>query len=130
MINPVTSHVLARTAAHLEGAYGLACHAAGQELMSPWANTAMSIHLASAALSVHLQACVPAAEHRDCLTALQAAQACLAALPADQELSLLVVALIRCRIATALADAHARQAHRCRHPAPHRSSQRHPHHRR
>jgi hypothetical protein len=119
VIRPATSRVLTGTVAHLESAHRLACAAAGSELMSPWANTAMSIHLASAALSVHLQACVPAAEHRDCLTALLAARACLTALPADHGLPLLDVALVRNRLASALADAASRPAHRCRHHAPH-----------
>ena len=90
----------------------------------------MSIHLASAALSVHLGACVAAAEHRDCLTALRAAQASLAALPADHGLPLTDMALVRSSLANALADAHSRPAHRCRHRAPRRRSHRRPHHHR
>ena len=127
MTSATTSRILAMTMAHLECAYTLACAAADSELLSPWANTAMSIHLASAALSVHLRACVPAAEHRDCLTALRAAQACLAALPADHGLPPANVAFIRSRIASALADAQARPAHRCRHHDPRRRAQRRPH---
>ena len=118
MTAAATSRVLATTMAHLESAYTLACAAAGSELPSPWANSAMSIHLASAALSVHVGACVPAAERRDCLTALRAAQACLAALPGEHGLPLVEVALVRGWIASALADAESRQAHRYRHHAP------------
>ena len=99
---PATSRVLSRTAAHLEGAYRLACASVGSDLMSPWASTAMSIHLASAAVSVHLRACVPAADHRDCRSALRGAQACLAALPADHGVPLLDIALIHSRILSAV----------------------------
>ena len=127
MISSATSRVLAGTIALLENAYGLACAAAGSDLMSPWANTAMSIHLASAGLSVHLRACVPAAEHRDCLTALQAAQVELTAVPAVHGLPLLDLAMVHGSLAHAVADARALQAHQCRNRGPLRPAQRRHH---
>lgn len=114
MISTATSRVLSRTVAHLESACALACTAAGSDLLSPWANTAMSIHLATAGPSVHLRACVPSAGHRDCLTALRAAQAELTRLPADHGLPLVAFAMVRSSLARALADVQGLQAHRCR----------------
>ena len=114
MISTATSRVLACTVAHLESAYTLACRAAGSDLLSPWANTAMSIHLASAGLGVHLRAGVLTAGHRDCLTALRAAQAELTRLPADHGLPLLDLAMLRRSLAHALADAERLQAWSCR----------------
>lgn len=100
---------LDRTAAHLEGAYALACASAGSDVLSPWANTAMSIHLAAASLSRYLPEPVPAADHADCLTALRAAQTELMLLQPDHHLPQPDLALIRTRLATALAEAQSLQ---------------------
>ncbi len=127
MISSTRSRVLAGTIAHLENAQALACVAASSDLMSPWANTAMSIHLASAGLSVHLRTSVPAAGHRDCLTALRTAQTELTALPADHGLPQVDLAMVRSSLARAVADAQALQAHRCRRRGSLRRPQR-PHH--
>lgn len=107
--SPISRHVLARTAAHLEAAYALACTAAGSDLLSPWANTAMNIHLAAAGLSMHLPTPVPAAGHPDCLTALRAAQTELTRLQPDHQLLQADLALIRTRLATALTEAQSLQ---------------------
>lgn len=83
MTSSSTDDVLARTITHLENAHALACLAAGSELLSPWANIAMSIYLASARVSVHMPGFPLAVDHADCVTPLQAAQAELTRLPAD-----------------------------------------------
>ena len=103
--DPEVAGVLSRTAEHLEGAYRLACAAAGSDLLSPWANTAMSIHLAAAGLSRHLSEPAGSAHHPDCLTALRAADTELPHLPPGQHVPLLDLALIRNRLATALSEA-------------------------
>ena len=103
--NPSSTHVLARTAAHLEAAYAHACAAAGRDLLSPWASTAMSIHLAAAGLSRHLPEPAPAASQPDCLNALTAAQAEIMLLGSDHQVPVADLTLIRTRLATALSQA-------------------------
>ena len=110
MISTSTSRVLAGTIAHLENAYALACVAAGPDLLSPWANTAMRIHLASAGPSVHPRPASRRWGYRDCLKALRAAQAELTALPADHGLPLLDLAMVRSSLARAVADTQRLQA--------------------
>lgn len=100
---------LSRTAEHLEGAYRLACAAASSDLLSPWANTAMSIHLAAAGLSRHLSGPAGAADHPDCLTALHAAETQLAQLPPGHYVSPPELGLIRTRLATALSEVRSLQ---------------------
>ena len=100
-----STNVLARTAAHLEAAYGHACAAAGRDLLSPWASTAMSIHLAAAGLSRHLHEPAPAVSHADCLSALTAAQAEIMLRGADHQVPAVDLTLIRTRLATALSQA-------------------------
>ncbi len=104
--NPgANADVLSRAASHLQGAYQLAFNTAGSDLMSPWANTAMSIHLASAGIAMHLEhEPVPSTEHTNCLAALRAAQAEMIQLPQGR-LPLDDLTLIRTRLATALAEA-------------------------
>ena len=101
--------VLARTAEHLEGAYRLACAAAAGDLLSPWCNTAMSIHLAAAGLSSHLPGPAGAADHSDCLTALHAADTQLTQLPPGHHVPPPDLALIRIKLATALSEAQSLQ---------------------
>lgn len=103
--------VLLRAAEHLEGAYRLACAAARIDLLSPWANTAMSIHLAAAGLSRHLPGPAGAADHPDCLTALHAADTQLTQLPPDHHVPPPELGLIRTRLATALSEAQSLQEH-------------------
>lgn len=108
MSNPTTtaaSDVLSRARSHLEGAYQLACEAIGDDTLSPWANTAMSIHLASAGIAMHLEhEPVPSTEHTDCLAALRAAQAEMIHLPQGR-LPLDDLTLIRTCLADVLAEA-------------------------
>lgn len=108
-IDPEVAGVLARTADHLEGAYRLACAVAGNDLLSPWATTAMSIQLAAAGLSRHLSGPVLAADHPDCLAALRTADTELTQLPAGHQVPLVDLALIRTRLATALSEAQSLQ---------------------
>lgn len=103
--DPGSTRGLAQTAAYLEAAYAHACVAAGSDLLSPWANTAMSIHLAAAGLSVHLPGPVTAAVQPDCLSALTAAQAEITMLGPDHQVPVADVALIRTRLASALSEA-------------------------
>ena len=107
--------VLARAASHLRSALQLAGQAIGEDDLSPWANTALSIHLAAAGISMHLS-CepVPFSAHHDCLSALQAAQAEMVQLPAGHRLPLDEFTLIRTRLATALIQARSLQGE----PAP------------
>jgi hypothetical protein len=109
IIDPEVAGVLSRAAEHLEGAYRLACAAASSDLLSPWANTAMSIHLAAAGLSRHLPGPASAADHPDCLTALHAADTQLTHLPPSQHVPPPDLGLIRTRLATALSEAHSLQ---------------------
>lgn len=103
--DPEVAGILSRTAEHLESAYRLACAAAGSDLLSPWATTAMSIHLAAAGLSRHLPEAARAAHHRECLTALRAADTELTHLPPGNHVPPFDLALIRNRLATALSEA-------------------------
>lgn len=119
--------ILTRTITHLESAYRLACRAAGSELLSLWANIAMSIHLASAGLSVHVPGFPPAVDHPDCLSALRAAQAELARLPADHDLPIVDLAAVLSRLASALRETQSVQPRRCRLRAPPRRCQRRRH---
>jgi hypothetical protein len=109
LIDQEVARVLSRAAEHLEGAYRLACAVAGSDLLSPWANTAMSIHLAAAGLSRHLPGPAGAADHPDCLTALSAADTQLTQLPPGHHVPPTDLALIRTRLATALSEAHSLQ---------------------
>ena len=109
IIDQEVAGVLSRTAEHLEGAYRLACAAASSDLLSPWANTAMSIHLAAAGLSRHLPGPAGAADHLDCLTALHAADTQLTHLPPGHHVPMRDLALIRTRLATALSEAQSLQ---------------------
>lgn len=102
---PGSATVLARTAAHLEAAYAHACAAAGSDLLSEWANTAISIHLAAAGLSIHLPGPEPATSQPDCLSALTAAQAQIMLLGPDHQVPAAELAQIRTRLATALSQA-------------------------
>lgn len=67
---------LTRAAAHLDAAIYLAQARArddGDELLSPWTNTADTITLAEMGLAPHLTRPVESVEHPDCRTALLAA---------------------------------------------------------
>jgi hypothetical protein len=105
VVTTSTADVLARAFADLESAYALACRAARDDLLSPWGNTAMSIHLAAAGLSRYLPEPVQTAEHADCLTALHAAQQELLSLDVEHGLSLVDFTLVRSRVGSALAEA-------------------------
>lgn len=107
--DPDVAGILSRTAEHLESAYRLACAAAGSDLLSPWATTAMSIHLAAAGLSRHLSQPAGSAHHPDCLTALRAADTELTHLPPGNDVPPFDLALIRTRLATALSEAQSLQ---------------------
>ena len=74
---------LTRAAAHLDAAIYLAQARArddGDEMLSPWSNTADTITLAEMGLAPHLTGPVESVEHPDCRTALLAAAAELAQL--------------------------------------------------
>jgi len=74
---------LTRAAAHLDAAIFLADARArddGDEMLSPWANTAGTITLAAMGLAPHLTGPVELVEHPDCRTALLAAAGELAQL--------------------------------------------------
>ena len=74
---------LTRAAAHLDAAIYLAQARArddGDELLSPWTNTADTITLAEMGLAPHLTGPVESVEHPDCRTALLAAAGELAQL--------------------------------------------------
>ena len=76
--NPLT-----RAAAHLDAAIHLAQARArddGNDLLSPWTNTADTITLAEMGLAPHLTGPVESVEHPDCRTALLAAAGELAQL--------------------------------------------------
>lgn len=102
--------VLSRAASHLQGAYQLAFNTAGSDLMSPWANTAVSIYLAAAGIDRHLPEAALTTEHPDCLTALRAAQAELLQLPEPHQVPIDELALIRTNLADALTETRALQA--------------------
>lgn len=102
--------VLTRAASHLEAALQLATAAIGDDTLSPWANAALSIHLAAAGLNMHLeQEPIPATEHVNCLAALRAAQAEMIELPAGHQLPLHDLALVRTCLADALDEARSLQ---------------------
>ena len=74
---------LTRAAAHLDAAIYLAQARArddGDEMLSPWTNTADTITLAEMGLAPHLTGPVESVEHPDCRTALLAAAGELAQL--------------------------------------------------
>ena len=74
---------LTRAAAHLDAAVYLAQARArddGDEMLSPWTNTADTITLAEMGLAPHLTGPVESVEHPDCRTALLAAAGELAQL--------------------------------------------------
>ena len=74
---------LTRAAAHLDAAIYLAQARArddGDEMLSPWTNTADTITLAEMGLAPHLTGPVESVEHPDCGTALLAAAGELAQL--------------------------------------------------
>ena len=74
---------LTRAAAHLDAAIYLAQARArgdGDELLSPWTNTADTITLAEMGLAPHLTGPVESVRHPDCRTALLAAAGELAQL--------------------------------------------------
>ena len=101
--------VLARAGSPLQAALALATNAIGDDPLSPWANTALSIHLAAAGISMHLeQEPIPSTDHHDCLSALQAAQAEMLHLPAGR-LPLDDLTLIRTCLADALDEARSLQ---------------------
>jgi hypothetical protein len=101
---------LARSAGHLEGAYALACAAAGADVMSPWASTAMSIHLAAATMSAYLSEQVTITSHTDCVTALTAAAVELhGAASQHPGLPLADLTQIQTRLATAIHEARSLQ---------------------
>lgn len=110
MISPFATSVLSATAAHLDSACTHAHHNAGEDLLSPWANTAMSIHLAAGGLQLHLPGPVVPAEHPDCLTALRAGADELARLPIEDALPLLDAVLVHTQLTAALRHAQALQA--------------------
>jgi hypothetical protein len=101
--------VFARAVAHLASAYALACRAAADDVLSPWGNTAMSIHLAAAGLSWYLPGPVQATEHVDCLTARRAAQREPLSVDAECGFPLIVLPRVRARMATALSEAESLQ---------------------
>ena len=115
LIGSTAEAVLARALSHLRSALQLAGQAIGEDNLSPWANTALSIHLAAAGISMHLS-CepVPSSAHPDCLRALQAAQAEMVQLAPGHQLPLDELTLIRTRLATALVQARSLQGE----PAP------------
>jgi hypothetical protein len=100
---------LGRVAAHLEAAFWHAHANAGDDLLSPWAHTALTIDIAAGAVHLNLSGLVEPASHPDCLTALLAAEEELTALPPAQQLPLVPFVLARTRLTTALREARAQQ---------------------
>ena len=101
---------LARIAAHLEAAFRHARASAGDDLISPWADTAHTIDIAAGAVRLHLSGPVEPAIHPDCLTALRAAERELTQLPPAQPLPLLAFVLSRTHLSTALSQTRALQS--------------------
>ncbi len=110
MISPFGLSVLIATSEHLESACTHAYHNIGDDPMSGWANAATNIHLAAGGLQLHLSGPVEPADHPDCLTALRAAGAELARLPATDTLPLLDAVLVHTRLSAALRLTQALQA--------------------
>ena len=108
-ISSAPDTALARIAAHLQAAFWHAHSGAGDDLLSPWADTAHTIDIAAGAVHLNLSGPVEPASHPDCLTALLAAEKELTALPPAQQLPLVHFVLARTRLTTALREARALQ---------------------
>jgi phage FluMu protein gp41 len=80
-ISSAPDTALARIAAHLQAAFWHAHASAGDDLLSPWADTAHTIDIAAGAVQLHLSGPVEPARHPDCLSALLAAEQELTHLP-------------------------------------------------
>jgi len=100
---------LARIAAHLQAAFWHAHASAGDDLLSPWADTAHTIDIAAGAVQLHLSGPVEPARHPDCLSALLAAEQELTQLPPDQSLPLAHFVMARTRLTEALREARVLQ---------------------
>jgi|GEM_PF-6331385 len=106
-ISSAPDTALARIAAHLEAAFRHARRYAGDDLLSPWADTAHTIDIAACAVRLHLSGPVEPANHPDCLTALLAAEQELTQLPPDESLPLVHFVMARTRLTEALREARA-----------------------
>ena len=100
---------LARIAAHLQAAFWHAHSGAGDDLLSPWADTAHTIDIAAGAVQLHLSGPVEPTSHPDCLSALLAAEQELTQLPLDESLPLVHFVMARTRLTTALRETRALQ---------------------
>ena len=100
---------LARIAAHLQAAFWHAHASGGDDLLSPWADTAHTIDIAAGAVQLHLSGPVESASHPDCLSALLDAEQELTQLPPDESLPLVHCVLARTRLTTALRETRALQ---------------------
>ena len=108
-ISSAPDTALARVAAHLEAAFWHARASAGDDLLSPWAHTALTIDIAAGAVHLNLSGPVEPASHPDCRSALLAAERELTQLPPDESLPLVHFVLARTRLTTALREARAVQ---------------------
>ena len=108
-ISSAPDTALARIAAHLQAAFWHAHASAGDDLLSPWADTAHTIDIAAGAVQLHLSGPVEPARHPDCLSALLAAEQELTQLPPDQSLPLAHFVMARTRLTEALREARALQ---------------------
>ena len=109
-ISSAPDTALARIAAHLQAAFWHAHASAGDDLLSPWADTAHTIDIAAGAVLLHLSGPVEPRGHPDCLTALLAAEQELTVLPPDESLPLVHFVMARTRLTTALREARALQS--------------------
>lgn len=101
---------LHRAAAHLDAALFLALQHAqddSDDLLSPWANTAQSISLATSGLLGELSAPLEPVEHPDCLAALLAATELIIRLRPDVDVPLIDLALAVTHLAVARQHAQA-----------------------
>ncbi len=120
-IAPASDSALSRAAAHLDAAFFLALRNARSdidELMSPWADTAHTISVASSGLAGHLPGPVDPVEHPDCRRALQAATVELAQVRADVDAPLDDLVFVMEFLVPALAHVHADYQSQPIDPAP------------
>ena len=108
-ISSAPDTALARIAAHLQAAFWHAHASAGDDLLSPWADTAHTIVIAAGAVQLHLSGPVESASHPDCLSALVGAEQELTQLPPDESLPLVHFVMARTRLTEALRETRALQ---------------------
>ena len=108
-ISSAPDTALAGIAAHLQAAFWHAHASAGDDLLSPWADTAHTIDIAAGAVQLHLSGPVESASHPDCLSALVGAEQELTQLPPDESLPLVHFVMARTRLTEALRETRALQ---------------------